>query len=292
MEAFPKISIITPSYNQAEYLEKTILSILNQGYPNLEYIIIDGASTDGSVDIIKKYEDSLTYWISEKDNGLYDALNKGFQKSTGDIMGWLNSDDLLHSNALFTIAEVLQLQSVEWICGQGTLFDEKGRNVKISSYNPWSKYRYFLGDYQWIQQESTYWRRGLWEKAGGYISTDYKYAGDLELWHRFFKYESLHTINCLVGGFRIRTKDQITLENGNNYLNEVNRILTNNPLREEDKITLKKIRRINTILKLMRQSRFLNLFFLTYRLNEKKMKLYDFPPKILFDRQTQRFKLQ
>ncbi len=90
---YPKISIVTPSFNHAQFLEETILSVITQNYPNLEYVIIDGGSTDGSVDIIKKYEKHLTYWVSEPDNGHGDALNKGFAKSTGEIMAWINSDD-------------------------------------------------------------------------------------------------------------------------------------------------------------------------------------------------------
>ncbi len=94
---YPKISIVTPSYNQGQYLEQTILSVIGQNYPNLEYIIIDGGSTDNSIEIIKKYERYLAYWVSEKDKGHYHAVQKGFDKSTGEIMSWLNSDDILHS---------------------------------------------------------------------------------------------------------------------------------------------------------------------------------------------------
>jgi glycosyltransferase involved in cell wall biosynthesis len=102
---YPKISIVTPSYNQGQYLEDTILSVLGQGYPNLEYLIYDAASTDNSVAIIKKHENKLSYWVSEKDNGQADAINKGFAKATGEILMWLNSDDILMPNILCFIAE-------------------------------------------------------------------------------------------------------------------------------------------------------------------------------------------
>lgn len=105
MNKFPKISIVTPSFNQAAYIEETILSILNQNYPNLEYVIIDGGSTDGSVEIIKRYERHLKYWVSEPDQGQADAINKGLKYCTGDIFNWINSDDYLEDNALFEIAD-------------------------------------------------------------------------------------------------------------------------------------------------------------------------------------------
>src|SRR5580700_341038 len=100
----PKISIITPSYNQGQFIEETILSILNQNYPNLEYLIIDGKSTDSTIEIIKKYEQKIFYWVSEKDSGQSEAINKGFQKATGEIVCWLNSDDILMPNALNEVA--------------------------------------------------------------------------------------------------------------------------------------------------------------------------------------------
>ena len=224
-----------------------MLSILDQNYPNLEYIVIDGGSTDGSIDIIKKYEDRLTYWVSEPDNGLYHALQKGFEKTTGEIMGWLNSDDMLHKNTLFTVAEVFSLKNIKWIQGIPTTYDEYGRCVNVSSFKSWSKFKFWSGDFKWIQQESIYWHRDLWEKAGGYISQNYKYAGDMELWNRFFQYDKLYSITALVGGYRQRSSNQLALEFLSDYLKESEHILQSNIFDSFTQETLCKINRINKI---------------------------------------------
>ena len=115
---YPRISIVTPSFNQGKYIEQTIQSVLSQNYPNLEYIIIDGGSTDGTVEIIKKYEQQLTYWISEPDKGQTDAINKGFAKCTGEIFNWINSDDYYSPNSLHIVAEVFsENPTAKVVCG-------------------------------------------------------------------------------------------------------------------------------------------------------------------------------
>lgn len=200
---YPKISIVTPSYNQAEFLEYTILSVLDQGYPNLEYIIIDGGSTDGSVEIIKKYSDRITYWVSEKDNGQYDAINKGFSKATGEIMGWINSSDLHYPWTLKTIAEVFEnLNEVQWLCGMPTHLHTGNAPQRVAPAKPKNVYDVINGDYRWIQQESVFWRRSLWDKAGGKLDISIKFAEDFNLWLRFFKHASLYNVNTILAGFR------------------------------------------------------------------------------------------
>jgi glycosyltransferase involved in cell wall biosynthesis len=211
---FPKISIVTPSFNQAPFLEATIKSILIQEYPNLEYIIIDGGSTDGSIDIIKKYEKHLAFWCSEPDNGQYDAINKGFCHSTREIMAWLNSDDMYLPWALKTVADIMSsFPNIEWLT---TLspghWDYDGFCSGFGSTPGYALEAFLEGGYlprnnyeaiAWIQQESTFWRRGLWERTGGCLSTNIKLASDFDLWCRFYtKTDFLYGTSSPLGGFR------------------------------------------------------------------------------------------
>jgi len=223
----PKISIVTINLDNARFLEETIQSVISQNYPNLEYIIIDGGSTDGSIEVIKKYENRLAYWISEKDEGYGFALQKGFSKSTGEIMAWLNSDDVYYPGCLFTVAEIFtQHPPVKWLTGFPSWLCEKGfrlgempaamnslwakRYDLYLKYSRWSQVRYLGGDYRSIQQESTFWKRELWEKAGNRINTGLKLAIDTELWCRFFRHERLYTTPCLLAGFRWSGGKQLT----------------------------------------------------------------------------------
>ena len=177
----PKISIVTPSYNQGQYLEQTILSVLGQRYPNLEYLIYDAASTDDSVAIIKKYEKELTFWISEKDNGQADAINKGFKKATGEILMWLNSDDILMPNILNYIAAQYIEKGDGIYYGNCIHFEEqhsgalvtRGSDTRIT----FNKVALELADT--IIQPSTFWSRNVWIKNGE-LNDTFHYGFDWE----------------------------------------------------------------------------------------------------------------
>ncbi|HEX42765.1 MAG TPA: glycosyltransferase [Phycisphaerales bacterium] len=200
----PKISIVTPSFNQGAFLEECIDSVLSQGYPNLEYIIMDGGSTDGSVDIIRKYEKHLSYWQSTPDGGQYAAIQAGFDKSTGSIMAWLNSDDKYHRDAFWKVAYVFsRYPDIQWLTGRPTAWDAAGRLINVGWVPLWSRVDYLQTSPRFfIQQESTFWTRTLWQRAGGRIRTDLRFAGDCELWLRFFKHTRLHTLDAWLAGFR------------------------------------------------------------------------------------------
>jgi glycosyltransferase involved in cell wall biosynthesis len=287
-----KISIVTPNYNLGEYLEQTIESILSQEYPNLEYIIVDGGSTDNSVDIIKKYEKHLTWWVSEPDNGMYNAINKGFSRSTGEIMGWLNSDDCLYPKALSTINKLFsELPSVKWLTGAGSIIDEEGLVVKVDAAQKWSKYLYYLGKYGFIQQESTFWRKSLWEQAGREMNVDLKLAGDMELWSRFFKYEKLHSVPVPLGCFRKRKVGNAAYSNFDEYISECNSVIqkTIPSLTHDELRRLKNLKKKYAILGLLEKLRIFNhKGYKKYFIDP----LLEFPKEVSFNRYSQKFELK
>ncbi len=180
----PRISIVTPSYNQGNFIEDTICSVLEQGYPNLEYIVMDGGSTDQSVEVIKKYAKYLTYWISERDRGQTDAINRGFRIATGDVLGYLNSDDFLLPNALNIIAQAYSTYpSAGLYMGTGISVDVNKRNPKRYSKTVGFDYEALLKGSCYVLQPATFINRIAYEKVGE-LDESLKYGMDLEYWLR------------------------------------------------------------------------------------------------------------
>lgn len=180
---FPKISIVTPTFNQGNFIEQTILSIISQGYPNLEYIIIDGGSTDNTVDIIRKYADRISYWISERDKGQSDAIRKGLLKCTGEIFNWINSDDFLAPNALFDIASAFE-NDIDIYCGFSQIFSDKDG---ITLFNHRTELFPELEETivnQKINQPAMFYKLSIVHLLGG-INESLHYIMDLELWWRY-----------------------------------------------------------------------------------------------------------
>jgi len=225
---YPKISIVTPSFNQGRYLEECIDSVLAQKWPNLEYVIIDGGSTDDSVQIIKKYEKHLTYWQSEPDEGQYFAINEGFKKTSGDIMAWLNADDKHYPDCfVMTTGAFVLCPEVEWLTGRPSAYREDGEPLWSDMCVPRYCRQLYLEkkyDAPWIQQESVFWKRSLWEKAGGCLNNQYSLAADLELWTRFFRHAQLYTINHIISGFRVHSESRSSLHMCR-YIREAERII-------------------------------------------------------------------
>lgn len=180
-----KITVVTPSYNQGMFLEATILSVLEQNYPNLEYIIIDGGSTDNSVDIIKKYESHLSYWVSENDNGQTEAINKGLMRATGDIVTWLNSDDVYVPGALAAITKFFSERTdVEMVFGDAHIIDQDGRFLFHKKALPFDRLMGIcIGFGLLITQPAAFWRRSVFGKVG-YLDASFDFDMDGEFWSR------------------------------------------------------------------------------------------------------------
>jgi len=181
----PNISIITPSFNQGEYIEQTIDSVLSQNISNLEYIIIDGGSTDQSIEIIKKYEKHLAYWISENDNGQSDAINKGLTKATGEIVNWINSDDYYEKDALWAVAAAFQDERVNVVCGRGKIVSSDGELIRYSRGTDVHE-RNLEKTIGWarMDQPETFFRRSVIQDIG-YLNEHLHYLMDRDLWIRY-----------------------------------------------------------------------------------------------------------
>lgn len=225
-----KISVITPSFNQAEYLDLSLQSVLSQTGAELEYIVVDGGSTDGSKEIIEKRSGDLAWWCSEPDGGQYQAINKGFAKATGDVLAWLNSSDIYLPWTLSTVAQVFENHpGVNWLAANHKLcIGGKSEFAGYQRLPGYSRNAFIKGMHgsrensNFIQQETCFWRRSLWEKIGGKIPDTYKYAADFHLWSLMFEHSALTGVESPLAAFRYHEEQRSKIDG---YMDEVEAVL-------------------------------------------------------------------
>lgn len=207
----PKISIVTPSFNQGDFIEETICSVLNQNYSNFEYIIIDGGSTDKTVEIIKKYEKYITYWVSEPDNGQSEALNKGLHRCSGHIFNWINSDDYLEPGALHKVAEAFtDNPNALQVCGFCRIFDQNSNDTILMHRSELFSSTENTIVQEKINQQGSFYKLSV-VKELGLVNNSLNCVMDLELWFRFlceFGQERIILIDDLIGHFRIHPESK------------------------------------------------------------------------------------
>ncbi len=199
----PKISIVTPSFKQAGFIERTIRSVLDQSYPNLEYYVQDGGSEDGTTEVLERYADRLTGWESRQDNGQAQAINLGFARTSGEIMAWLNSDDILFPGSLAYVADYFNRHpKVDVVYGHRILIDENDQQIGRWMLPTHDDDVLSWADY--IPQETLFWRRRIWEKAGGQIDESFRFAMDWDMLVRFREAGARFVrLPHFLGGFRI-----------------------------------------------------------------------------------------
>lgn len=221
MSSSPKITLVTPSYNQGRYLEQTIRSVLDQGYPNLEYIICDGGSTDESVDIIKKYSDRLAWWVSEKDKGQSDAINKGFSRATGDLYGYINSDDYLYPGALDAVAKAWQ-DGHRWMVGWVMMLEPDGGEWPQLPEVMETRADWFFTNP--IPQQATFWSADLWKKYGPF-KQDLRYVFDYDFWMqlKFRAGVDPHYVRRCLGSYRLHASSK-TVAEGDLFIPEFRKV--------------------------------------------------------------------
>src|SRR5215212_558711 len=204
------ISIITPSYNQAPYIEKSIQSVLSQDYPRIEYLIVDGGSTDDTVNIIKRYENKIAGWTSEKDGGQTDAINKGFARATGDILAWINSDDTYEPGAVAAAVKYLQEHpDVGMVYGDCNYINESGR--PIGKFNAsQTNYRLLRQGSTRIPQQTMFFRADLWKQVGP-LDPSFYFAMDYDLWTRIAARTEIKYIPQTWANFRLHTSGKSIL---------------------------------------------------------------------------------
>ena len=226
----PSITIVTPSLNQGSFIEATIISVLSQNYPKLEYIIADGGSTDNTLIVLEQYSGKL-HWYSKKDKGQTDAINVAMRMATGDIIAYLNADDILLPGSLLMVAEIFaRRKNIQWLTGQCRIINENGKNIRslITLYKNLLLYsRSYRGLLvtNYISQPATFWRKSLLDICG-LLDEDLHYVMDYEYWLRLWKTAPPFILHKDLAGFRIQSNSKTTSAGHlDDYINEEERII-------------------------------------------------------------------
>jgi glycosyltransferase involved in cell wall biosynthesis len=223
---YPKISIVIPSYNQGQFLEETILSVIDQQYPNLELFVVDGASNDNSIDVIKKYEEHLTWWVSEKDKGQSDAINKGFARATGEIISWLCSDDLYTAGTLHKVAGYFSKQddNVGLIFGGITTFKDGVDQKSNWGYKDPSIERYLAG--MAFSQPAAFYKKLYLDKIGGRVNEQLHYGMDFDLFCRLGLVCDFVPVHDIFAKYRLHCQSK-SVSQSERFISDWNRTFVN-----------------------------------------------------------------
>jgi len=198
---YPRLTVITPSFNQAQFLERTILSVISQNYPNLEYFVVDGGSTDGTIDIIRQYESHISWWVSEPDNGQAHAINKGLRRATGEWVGWQNSDDIYYPSSLYSLAfHINRFPSSGLIIGNMSLIDLDDHLIRNIIYVK-PTYHSLLAEGMVLSNQASFWRHSL-HKDLGFLTENLHYSFDYEWFLRLTSQCDAVYVNKIWGALR------------------------------------------------------------------------------------------
>ena len=256
MSNIPLVTIVTPVYNGEKFIEQTILSVINQTYTNIQYIVIDGQSSDNTVKIINKFLNKIDYFVSEKDKGMYEALDKGFKLGKGKYFAWINADDFYFTDAIKKSVDYMEKNMLDWIVGNPSTLNNKN---KLITRTPYYYPNFIIKNglavpcfWGYIPQESSIFSKKLYLKSGG-INKKYKYAGDFDLWKKFSNHSDLQTVPIKIGVFRKRV-GQLSGDQ-KSYLNEINQIYCYIPIGKIFRLIYSNILNLYVILK----KKYLNL---------------------------------
>lgn len=229
-----KISLVTAVRNAMPWVTETVRSVVAQDYPDLDYIVIDGASSDGTREFLDSRSEAFTHFVSEPDQGQYHAIAKGMQQASGDIMGWINGDDVLMPWTLQVVGRIFrEFPAVDWITGIPAYLNAASECFLVSPITASYPRNYLArgwfreGLLGYLMQENTFWRRSLWEKVGG-LDLQWQWAGDFDLWVRFAGHAELTAVATPLAAFRVRGQDNRSRQ-GTAYADEIRRRCTSLP---------------------------------------------------------------